>query len=104
MRTSELPRRLPRVPRSAVVGEVPWAVPFPPDDPVYGQEPGSHPPFPLGRLNLRGETRTLRLPADLLIRQRYNPFFSYLAARLVRFVDAASRPPTGAFAPVIAHP
>jgi alpha-beta hydrolase superfamily lysophospholipase len=68
------------------------AVPFPPDDPAYGREPGGAAPFPLGRFEARGETRTLRLPSDLLVRQRYNPFFPYLAARLTRFVGGSAPP------------
>jgi hypothetical protein len=55
------------------------ALPFPPDDPLYG----AHPPenrtdLFLGRQAIQGERGLLRLPADWLLRLRYNPFYPFL--------------------------
>ncbi len=60
------------------------AVPFPPDDPLYGQESAdSHFGGPtLGSLSLRGERRVLLIPADQMLRQRFNPFHSFLLDRI----------------------
>lgn len=65
------------------------ALPFPPDDPVYGAErpPDSENAF-LGRVDLRGERGLLAVPAEALNRLRYNPFFPYLTARLEAFLTA----------------
>jgi alpha-beta hydrolase superfamily lysophospholipase len=63
------------------------ALPFPPDDPLYGYET-----FPdaahvqLGRIEVRGENGVLALPTWALTRQRSNPFHSYLIERLDGFV------------------
>jgi len=60
------------------------AIPFPPDDPVYGQaSSGGDYGLPIGSLEPRGERRLLRVPADLFLRLRHNPFFSYVEERLV---------------------
>jgi hypothetical protein len=61
------------------------AVPFPPDDPVYGtgQAVGSdYRGLPLGAMSPRGETRLLIAPVAQLMRLRHNPFFSYIEARV----------------------
>ena len=61
------------------------AIPFPPDDPVYGvgQAGGSdYRGLPLGALSPRGETRLLIAPVGQLMRLRHNPFFSYVEARV----------------------
>ncbi len=60
------------------------AVPFPPDDPIYGDgtAPDSDRLLPLGSLRLKGETRQLQLPTSLLNRLRYNPFFPVIARRV----------------------
>ncbi len=63
------------------------AVPFSPDDPIYGSEPGQF-PFPFGRLEPRGERGALRLPMDLLMRLRNNPFFPYLERRIIEFLGS----------------
>ena len=63
------------------------ALPFPPDDPVYGGElaaPG--PGIALGNLALRGERKVLQVPAADMLRLRYNPFFDYLEYRLLVFM------------------
>ena len=42
----------------------------------------------LGALAPRGERGMLRLSADYFMRTRYNPFFSYQAARLIEWLEA----------------
>ncbi|MEZ5559781.1 MAG: alpha/beta fold hydrolase [Pseudomonadales bacterium] len=63
------------------------ALPFSPSDPLYGSErtADSQSIF-LGKVDLRGERGLLTVSADGLIRLRYNPFFSYLEARLNAFL------------------
>ena len=67
------------------------ALPFPIDDPVYGgegqgRELGS---VSLGRLTPRGEKSVLIVPEEVLMRLTWNPFFSYLAERVGRWVESA---------------
>ena len=66
------------------------AVPFRPDDPVYGDgsvlEGGTG--IVLGALSPRGERGMLRLSADYFMRARYNPFFAYQAKRLTAWLEA----------------
>ncbi len=62
------------------------AVPFSPDDPLYGSnenDDGFYQGLPLGRLQPRGETHLLTAPLSQLMRLRYNPFFGYLEERVV---------------------
>ena len=54
------------------------AIPFPPDDPVYGGKTDSQTRYrglPLGRLHPRGETGLLTVSVGQLMRLRHNPFF-----------------------------
>jgi alpha-beta hydrolase superfamily lysophospholipase len=68
------------------------ALPFSPEDPVYGANPPAvEKLLYLGRLDLLGERGLLAVPANDLVRLRYNPFYSYLEARVDGFLDAASR-------------
>ncbi len=63
------------------------AIPFPPDDPYYGdgrQAAATGIP-PLGSLHLRGERGTLAVPIQQLMRLRHNPFFDHMAKRIVEF-------------------
>ena len=66
------------------------ALPFPPENPLYGDgsatEGGTG--IVLGALAPRGERGMLLLSADYFMRTRYNPFFSYQAARLTEWLDA----------------
>jgi hypothetical protein len=62
------------------------ALPFPPDDPLYGAEadpdaPGLH----LGRIEIQGERGLLLVPPGQLMRLRHNPFFDYLSQRVLEF-------------------
>ena len=63
------------------------ALPFAPDDPLYGGDDASiNPGVRLGRLALRGENRTLAIPNTAMTRQHWNPFFELLSGRLRAFV------------------
>ncbi len=63
------------------------ALPFPPDDPIYGVGPMWRDPFPLGRIDPRGEKGTLVVPLSLLMRLRYNPFFDIIPPMIDQFLD-----------------
>jgi len=70
------------------------ALPFPPDDPLYGYAAAhgsDH--VQLGTIEVHGENGVLAVPAWTLTRQRSNPFHSYLLARMDAFLGAAGRPP-----------
>jgi alpha-beta hydrolase superfamily lysophospholipase len=60
------------------------ALPFTPDDPLYGiQGPGIEAGLlPLGRLSPRGERSVLAIHSDTLMRLSSNPFFPLIAERL----------------------
>ena len=64
------------------------ALPFPPDDPVYGAGP---PPksgrVHLGQPELLGERGFLAVPPTVLMRLRYDPFFPYVERRIGEFLD-----------------
>jgi hypothetical protein len=61
------------------------ALPFPPDDPVYGLDPkpGAGPQFHLGMVAPRGESGALLVPLGTFARLRCNPFFEVMRARIV---------------------
>jgi len=66
------------------------ALPFPPDDPLYGYEAvaaTNH--VQLGTIAVRGENGVLTVPTWVLTRQRSNPFHAYLTERLDGFLDSA---------------
>ena len=63
------------------------ALPFPPDDPVYGQgKPANSQGIFLGKVALRGEKNILHVPATDMLRLRYNPFHSYMRERMLSFL------------------
>ncbi|MEE8119492.1 MAG: alpha/beta hydrolase, partial [Gammaproteobacteria bacterium] len=61
------------------------AIPFRPDDPIYGNAPDSK--AALSNISPRGERGVLRVSLSLFARLRHNPFFSYLDWRLRRFIN-----------------
>lgn len=67
------------------------ALPFPPDDPLYGQHPPEESDLVyLGHLAIKGERGLLKLPADWLLRLRHNPFYAFLEQRVLEWLDQAS--------------
>ena len=64
------------------------AIPFPPDDLIYGRisrartEPGLN----LGSLEPRGERGVLRVSLNHFMRLRYNPFFPYVERRVIEAI------------------
>ena len=65
------------------------ALPFPPDDPLYGRGPAPDEEIVfLGHLDVRGERNLLRFPADWLMRLRHNPFYDYQEARILDWLGA----------------
>lgn len=67
------------------------ALPFPPDDPLYGyEEIGETNHVQLGRIEVHGENGVLNVPTWTLTRQRSNPFHRYLLERIDGFVAATA--------------
>ena len=70
------------------------ALPFPPDDPLYGYDyTGTTNHVQLGRVEVRGENGVLKVPAWMLTRQRSNPFHSYLLTRIDEFLAQRTAAP-----------
>jgi alpha-beta hydrolase superfamily lysophospholipase len=70
------------------------AIPFAPDDPVYGtgaDQQDSYHGLPLGALQPRGETHLLTASLGQLMRLRHNPFFAYVEQRIDGEVDQMLR-------------
>ena len=66
------------------------ALPFPPDDPVYGESPvQDNDQVFLGNLAIKGERGLLKIPGEWLLRLRYNPFFDYMQMRIVEWLNEA---------------
>jgi len=69
------------------------AIPIPPTDPVYGTaEATAKSGLPLGSFSARGEQGALMFPDSMLVRQRHNPFFAYMADHVVTWLDANAKP------------
>lgn len=67
------------------------ALPFPPDDPLYGQRPpGNEAILYLGQMAIQGERGLFKLSSDWLLRLRHNPFYSYLETRVMAWIDGAN--------------
>ena len=66
------------------------ALPFRPDDPIYGgpegRAAGGDAHITLGDITLLGERGLLQIPDGFFLRLRYNPFFSYVEERVRRFL------------------
>ena len=68
------------------------ALPFPPNDPLYGQHPSTDgEQLFLGDMAIKGERGLLRISADWLLRLRYNPFYPYLERRMLEWMEGVSR-------------
>jgi alpha-beta hydrolase superfamily lysophospholipase len=63
------------------------ALPFAPDDPLYGGDDASESPgIQLGNVVLRGENGVLRFNPASLLRMHWNPFYDYLEQRVLKFM------------------
>jgi alpha-beta hydrolase superfamily lysophospholipase len=63
------------------------AVPFSPNDPLYGRyPPENRDRLFLGQAEVRGERGLLKISSDWLLRIRYNPFYSLLEERTLEWV------------------
>ncbi len=59
------------------------ALPFPPEDPLYGRyPPKERGTLFLGQQALQGERGVLRISPNFLLRLRHNPFYDYLERRI----------------------
>jgi alpha-beta hydrolase superfamily lysophospholipase len=70
------------------------ALPFPPDDSLYGYEAvrdRGH--VQLGRVDVHGENGVLAIPDWVLTRQRSNPFHAYMLERIDGFLSGATTAP-----------
>ena len=66
------------------------ALPFPPDDPLYGQEPPENgDEMYLGQMALKGERGLLKISYDWLFRLRHNPFYDFFEKRALAWIDSA---------------
>jgi alpha-beta hydrolase superfamily lysophospholipase len=72
------------------------ALPFPPDDPLYGRRPpkGEGILF-LGQMALHGERGLLTLPLNWLVRLRHNPFYTYLEVRVLEWIEISGTKSAG---------
>jgi alpha-beta hydrolase superfamily lysophospholipase len=70
------------------------ALSIPPDDPLYGRRPPENEDLLfLGEMAIQGERGVLALPADWLLRIRYNPFYDFLEARLLDWLEEVGGTP-----------
>ena len=64
------------------------ALPFEPEDPLYGQGPPREEDILfLGRMAIQGERDLLKIPYSFLVRIRYNPFYDFLETRVLEWFD-----------------
>ena len=67
------------------------ALPFSPDDPLYGDiDPKDTSKLRLGNLALRGERGMLKISDSALMRLRWNPFYAYQEDRILSFLGLRS--------------
>lgn len=71
------------------------AMPFPPDDALYGGMPAPRPKpefgISLGTVDLHGEIGVLVVTLDNAMRMSYNPFFAYVAEQIERNIPAGGQ-------------
>ena len=66
------------------------ALPFAPDDPLYGQGPPVNEDILfLGQMAIQGERDLLRIPYRFLVRIRFNPFYDLLETQVLEWFDHA---------------
>jgi alpha-beta hydrolase superfamily lysophospholipase len=67
------------------------ALPFPADDPLYGQRaPDNQDILFLGQMAIKGERELFKLSPNWLLRLRHNPFYPYLETRVLAWIEAAN--------------
>ena len=67
------------------------ALPFPPDDPLYGQRPPDNSDVLfLGQLAIQGERGLLKISTDWLLRLRHNPFYELLESRSLEWINGTN--------------
>lgn len=67
------------------------ALPFPADDPLYGNRPSGLPVLQLGAVAVRGERNTLAISQDSIDRLTWNPFYDEMARRITATITASER-------------
>ena len=67
------------------------ALPFPADDPLYGNQPSGLPVLQLGNVAVRGERNTLAVSQDSLDRLTWNPFYDEMAERIEETLIVSER-------------
>jgi hypothetical protein len=68
------------------------ALPFPPDDPLYGRyPPKDRNQLFLGYQAMQGERGVLKISPNFLLRLRHNPFYDYMEGRVVDWLDSEQR-------------
>jgi len=70
------------------------AIPFAPDDPIYGNGSSASDNYKglrLGALQPRGETSVLTVSSSQILRLRHNPFFAYIERRIEETIDEVAR-------------
>jgi len=66
------------------------ALPFPPDDPLYGSNPPvGDESLHLGDIPMRGERDLNKIPGEWLLRMRYNPFYDVLESHVLEWLNNA---------------
>ncbi len=68
------------------------ALPFPPDDPLYGRRQSENEAtLHLGQMDFQGERGLLKFSADWLLRLRHNPFYEFLETKVLEWVDETGK-------------
>ena len=71
-----------------VISQSHVSLPISTNDPLYGQRSPENEDFLfLGQMAIQGERGLLRIPADWMLRLRYNPFYDFLENRALEWVD-----------------
>ena len=71
-----------------VVSQSHVSLPISKSDPLYGQRSPENEDFLfLGQMAIQGERGLLRIPADWMLRLRYNPFYDFLENRALEWVN-----------------
>jgi hypothetical protein len=66
------------------------ALPFPEEDSLYGSGNGGETPT-LGNRALRGERGILLISPDVMLRQKWNPFYPWMEGRALEFTHLETR-------------